>query len=208
MTVLTNAIAKSRMNMMTLFFLLVIHGNAFSQVNSSPIRSSESGNISQSKTVSTGVQDRRQAEKDFSGTWQLKETPTETNQRLKSIEAATAKLNRLIRGIARDKMKKKTTPPKELKIADAGGLVKLSKNGLEVAAEVDGKPVEATIDGRTGTMQVGKRDGKLIVVIKANEVTNTVVYELSKDGKNLRQQTEIKSSKLAAPIRFTSYFHR
>lgn len=210
-----NAIAISRMSFVVMFCCMTLSEDIYSQTTTQPRVSGASTPVLRQTVVPQSKVPPVKAEglavqspKDFTGTWKLQETAAQTNQRIKAIENATASFSRFMRGRARDAMNKKTAPPKELKMVDAGSQLKISKSGREFVVGTDGKPAAVVFDGKNATMQAGKREGKLIVVVRMNEMTKTTICELSVDGQTLKQQTEISSTKLATPIRFTNYFRR
>ena len=157
-------------------------------------------------------QQRKTAEgtavKNFTGTYRLVVNTNRSSQRVNAIDNAVAGMERFKQGRAREMLKKKTAPPKELRIADSGTQIKLGQSGGEITVPTNGQAV--TVKGNEGrvALRAGRRDGKLIVVSKTANATNTTVYDLSADGQILTQQIQIQSDKLPSPIQFTNSFRR
>ncbi len=224
MQVLNDVYVKSWMILVGVVSLAVAPGSAFSQSSSSPTKTNNVGTATPESTVSrssyqqaVGVSQRlalkeqpaaQAAAKNFTGKWRSKETANEKNQRMRSIENATAILSMFIRGKAREKMNKMTVPATELKIEDIGSQIKFSHAGQEFVVGTNGQSVTIKTPKGAATVRAGKRNGKLIVLLKTAEVSKTTVYELSADEQSLKQHTEITSNKLATPVRFTTNFQR
>ena len=148
------------------------------------------------------------AAKNFTGTYRLVVITNRSSQRLNEIENVVAGMERFKQGRAREMLKKKTAPPKELRMTDSGSQVTLGRSGGEITVPTNGQTV--TVNGNEGrvALRAGRRDGKLVIVSKTAHATNTTVYDLSADGKILTQQIQIQSDKLPSPIQFTNSFRR
>ena len=61
---------------------------------------------------------------------------------------------------------------------------------------------------QSASIQVTKRDGKLIVVSSMANATKTTTYELSADGRQLQQTVDMSGGRLPTPIQFTNTYIR
>ena len=61
---------------------------------------------------------------------------------------------------------------------------------------------------RSASMQATKRDGKLIVVSSMANATKTTTYELSADGRQLKQTVDMSGGRLSTPIQYTNTYIR
>ena len=144
----------------------------------------------------------------FTGTWRLKEMRGQPDQRRNAIERVVASMGRFQQGRAREMLNKTTAPPRELKITDSGNHVRLTRAGLDINMPTNGQQVTFAGENGNVALRAQKRDGKLIVIAKSSNATNTSVYVLSADGRDLMHQVHIQSDKIAAPIRFTNTYTR
>ena len=104
------------------------------------------------------------APKNYSGTWRLSLSAEQQRQRQAAIENAVSRFGRFQQGKVRQVMDRMTSPENQLRIVDSGNQIKMTRMGREVRIALNGQPVAVNLGQQNASMQVVKRDGKLIVV--------------------------------------------
>ncbi len=145
---------------------------------------------------------------DLTGIWRLDVGNSQPSERLNAIENAVASMGRFKQERARELLKKMTAPPNELKIIDSGIQIRLARTGFNFTVPTNGQTTTVRRGSDSLVVSAARRDGKLTVVSKTANATNTAVYELSADGQNLTQHVQIQSTKLPSSIRFKHEFTR
>ena len=98
-----------------------------------------------------------------------------------------------------------TLPENQMQIVDSGNQIKMTRMGREVTIA---QPVAVNLGQRSASMQATKRDGKLIVVSSMANATKTTTYELSADGRQLKQTVDMSGGRLPTPIQYTNTYIR
>ena len=101
-----------------------------------------------------------------------------------------------------------TSPENQMQIVDSGNQIKMTRMGREVTIALNGQPVAVNLGQRSASMQATKRDGKLIVVSSMANATKTTTYELSADGRQLKQTVDMSGGRLPTPIQYTNTYIR
>ena len=148
------------------------------------------------------------APKNFSGTWRLSLSAEQQQQRQAAIENAVSRLGRFQQGKARQIMDRMTSPENQMQIVDSGNQIKMTRMGREVTIALNGQPVAVNLGQRSASMQATKSDGKLIVVSSVANATKTTTYELSADGRQLKQTVDMSGGRLPTPIQYTNTYIR
>ena len=160
----------------------------------------------QQAAVANSVTDS--VEKNYSGTWRLSLSAGQQQQRKAAIESAVSTLGRFQQGKARQIMDRMTSPENQMQIVDSGNQIKMTRMGHEVTIALNGQPVAVNLGQRSASMQAVKRDGKLIVVSSMANATKTTTYELSADGRQLKQTVDMSGGRLPTPIQYTNTYIR
>ena len=148
------------------------------------------------------------APKNYSGTWRLSLSAAQQQQRQAAIESAVSRLGRFQQGKARQVMDRMTSPESQMRIVDSGNQIKMTRMGREVTIALNGQPVAVNLGQQSASMQAVKRDGKLIVVSSMANATKTTTYELSADGRQLKQTVDMSGGRLPTPIQYTNTYIR
>ena len=148
------------------------------------------------------------APKNYSGTWRLSRSAEQQRRRQSAIESAVSRFGRFQQGKARQVMDRMTSPENQLRIVDSGNQIKITRMGREVTIALNGRPVAVNLGQRSASMQAVKRDGKLIVVSSMANATKTTTYELSADGRRLKQIVNMSGGRLPTPIQYTNTYIR
>lgn len=148
------------------------------------------------------------APKNYSGAWRLSRSAEQQRHRQAAIENAVSRLGLFQRGKARQVLERMTSPETQLRIVDSGNQIKMTRMGREVTLPLNGQPVAVNLGQRSASMQAVKRDGKLIVVSSMANATKTTTYELSADGRQLKQIINVSGQRLPTPIRYTNTYIR
>ena len=148
------------------------------------------------------------APKNYSGTWRLSLSAEQQRQRQAAIENAVSRFGRFQQGKVRQVMDRMTSPENQLRIVDSGNQIKMTRMGREVTIALNGQPVAVNLGQRSASMQAVKRDGKLIVVSSMANATKTTTYELSADGRQLKQTVDMSGGRLPTPIQYTNTYIR
>ena len=138
----------------------------------------------------------------LTGTWKAQETKQQKDARLRAVKAATAKLSFFVRGRARSKLTKATTPVSRIMIAIEGGRVTLGS----VTLKLDATPVE--VKGKRGKAKLSAKlsGSQLIVAARTSKATRTTTYRAK--GSQLIVDVSMKSAKLGAPLRYQVTYTR
>jgi hypothetical protein len=148
------------------------------------------------------------APKNYSGTWRLSLSAEQQQQRQAAIESAVSRLGRFQQGKARQIMDRMTSAEKQMQIVDSGNQIKMTRMGREVTIALNGQPVAVNLGPQSASIQATKRDGKLIVVSSMANATKTTTYELSADGRQLKQTVDMSGGRLPTPIQYTNTYIR
>ena len=148
------------------------------------------------------------APKNYSGTWRLSLSAEQQQQRQAAIESAVSRFGRLQQGKARQVVDRMTLPENQMQIVDSGNQIKMTRMGREVTIALNGQPVAVNLGQRSASMQATKSDGKLIVVSSMANATKTTTYELSADGRQLKQTVDMSGGRLPTPIQYTHTYIR
>lgn len=148
------------------------------------------------------------APKNYSGTWRLSLSAEQQQQRQAAIESAVSGFGRFQQGKARQAMDRMTSPENQLRIVDSGNQIKMTRMGREVTIALNGQPVAVNLGQRNASMQATKRDGKLVVVSSMANAKKTTTYELSADGRQLKQTVDMSGGRLPTPIQYSSTYIR
>ena len=148
------------------------------------------------------------APKNYSGTWRLSLSAEQQRQRQAAIESAVSRFGRFQQGKARQVMDRMTSPENQLRIVDSGNQIIMTRMGREVTIALNGQPVAVNLGQRNASMQAVKRGGKLIVVSSMANATKTTSYELSADGRQLKQTVDMSGGRLPTPIQYTNTYIR
>ena len=105
-------------------------------------------------------------------------------------------------------MDRMTSAEKQMQIVDSGNQIKMTRMGREVTIALNGQPVAVNLGQRSASMQATKSDGKLIVVSSMANATKTTTYELSADGRQLKQTVDMSGGRLPTPIQYTNTYIR
>ena len=160
----------------------------------------------QQAAVANSVTDS--AEKNYSGTWRLSLSAGQQQQRKAAIESAISSFGRFQQGKARQVMDRLTSPENQLQIVDSGDQIRMTRMGRAVTIALNGQPVAVNLGQQNASMQAVKRDGKLIVVSSMANATKTTTYELSADGRQLKQTVDMSGGRLPTPIQYTNTYIR
>ena len=147
-------------------------------------------------------------QKGYSGTWRLNPSTEQQQQRQAAIESVISRLGRFQQGRARQIIDRMTSPEKQMQIVDSGNQIKMTRMGREVTIALNGQPVAVNLGQQRATMQAVKRGGKLIVVSSMANATKTTTYELSANGRQLKQTVNMSGGRLPAPIQYTNTYIR
>ena len=147
-------------------------------------------------------------QKGYSGTWRLNPSAEQQQQRQAAIENVISRLGRFQQGRARQVIDRMTSPENQMRIVDSGNQIKMTRMGHEVTIALNGQPVAVNLGQRSASMQAVKRDGKLIVVSSMANATKTTTYELSADGRQLKQIVDMSGGRLPTPNQYTSTYIR
>ncbi len=147
-------------------------------------------------------------QKGYSGTWRLNPSAEQQQQRQAAIESVISRLGRFQQGRARQVIDRMTSPENQMRIVDSGNQIKMTWMGHEVTVALNGQPVAVNLGQRSASMQAVKRDGKLIVVSSMANATKTTTYELSADGRQLKQIVDMSGGRLPTPIQYTNTYIR
>ncbi len=148
------------------------------------------------------------APKDYSGTWRLSRSAEQQRHRQVAIENAVSRFGRFQQRKVRQVMDRMTSPENQLRIVDSGNQIKMTRMGRVVTIALNGRPVAVNIGQRNASMRAVKRDGKLIVVSSMAIATKATTYELSADGRQLKQIVNMSGGRLPTPIQYTNTYIR
>ena len=148
------------------------------------------------------------APKNYSGTWRLSRSAEQQRHRQAAIESAVSRFGRLQQRKVRQVMDRMTSPENQLRIVDSGNQIKMTRMGREVTIALNGQPVAVNLGQQSASMQAVKRDGKLIVVSSMANATKTTTYELSADGRQLKQIVNMSGGRLPTPIQYSNTYIR
>ena len=148
------------------------------------------------------------APKNYSGTWRLSLSAKQQQQRQAAIESAVSRFGRFQQGKARQAMDRMTSPENQMRLVDSGNQIKMTRMGREVTIALNGQPFAVNLGQQSASMQAVKRDGKLIVVSSMANATKTTTYELSADGRQLKQTVDMSGGRLPTPIQYTHTYIR
>jgi hypothetical protein len=105
-------------------------------------------------------------------------------------------------------MDRMTSPENQIRIIDSGNQIKMTRMGREFTIALDGRPVAVNLGPQRATMQAVKSDGKLIVVSSMANATKTTTYEVSADGRQLKQVVNMSGGRLPTPIQYSNTYMR
>ena len=138
----------------------------------------------------------------LTGTWYHEGDDAERAQRHDAIDRATRDMGALMRGRAHNMLREKTTPQREISLADEGDQVTVSRGSRRVTLTTDGSPTRVTGEGGAGTIQSLRQNGQLVVTFRGKSGTQTTVYHLSDDQKRLTLDISITGGRLPKPLRY------
>ncbi len=148
---------------------------------------------------------------DYHGSYRYVGGETEQERAYAAVDEIVANLNFLIRGMAGRMLRKPTTAVKVTKldvegenVTIAGGvgkdLVTLHVGGPGIKYKGD--------DGKTYTMSMSFRSGKLVQKIVGHNSTTIKTYRLSEDGARLKIKTKISHPMMHKPLEYKFTYRR
>lgn len=201
-----NVNTKSGIRATVLFCTLSFPSTLLAQ-SSVPVGSTIQNSGTQNATVTRQTNLANVQSPSFSGVWRLNLSTGQRQERQAAIEGAISRLGRF-KGRARQVVDRMTSPENQLKITDSGSQIKITREGREFTIALNGQPVAINLGQRNASMRAVKRDGKLIIVSSMANATQTATYELSADGKYMKQTVDMSGGRLPTPIRYTNTYVR
>ncbi len=148
----------------------------------------------------------------FAGTYRYAGGETEIEELDRAIEEVVEKMNFLIRGIARRRLRAPNLPSSEVGIFVERGQIRITRPGRpEVSAPADGKAItwRHPEDGDLFRVSHGVDDqGVLYQRFEDDRSLSLNHFTLSDDGKQLKIETRVTADRLPAPLRFTTTYER
>ena len=148
----------------------------------------------------------------LTGVWRLQEDTASgsqqgrltarTNQRQEAIERVTQQLPFRMRGQARDRLLEATKPQPQLTIVDQDGQITLGRADREMTITTDGKPKRFVKKQRNISMSATRRDDAMVVTTQGDSFTQTTNYRVTKDGRRLLLDIEMRIQRLPEPLRY------
>ncbi|MGF1469461.1 MAG: hypothetical protein ACFCGT_25350 [Sandaracinaceae bacterium] len=143
------------------------------------------------------------AQEGLDGTWQYAGDEAERAGRLRSIERATAGLNRFAQGRVRGRLQERTEP-RPFRLTVRGDEMELSSEGRTVRLQIGGPAV--TVEG--GRVEARRQGGNLVVVSRGENGTQTTFYQLWDEGRRLTLRVSLSSGRLSAPVIYSATYRR
>lgn len=126
----------------------------------------------------------------------------------KAIEEVVAKMNFVIRPIARSRLTKTNTPSTKLSIAVADQ-IEIGLDPKPVTAPSDGKAVAWTRpDGETFQVSVRQEGARLVETFTGKDGSRRNTFSLLDGGKCLAMDVQVESPKLPEPVRYRLVYAR
>jgi hypothetical protein len=144
----------------------------------------------------------------FAGSWVHAGDSKEAEQRRQAIEAGTKDMAPFIRGTARERLDKQTTPPPELRLEVEGDRFDISRDSNTVSLRFGAKPITMDRNGKQGKVSVRFVDEQIVVVSEGENGKRVTKYALSRDRKRLTMSVRMTGERLAGPLVFQSTYRR
>ena len=138
----------------------------------------------------------------LSGKWIAKESTDQRKTRMQEIERVTKSLGFLVQGKAKERLRKATTPSRDIKIVNGGDQVSIDTSQGRVAAKTDGSTTNVKSSQGSGKVQAVWQQDKLVVTMQASNGTRTTTYQPSKDGRTMTLHIQLTSQSLPEPLRY------
>jgi len=130
----------------------------------------------------------------------------------RAIDEVVDKMNFLIRGIARRRLRAPNLPSKEVAVFLESGRIRIARPGQpDVSAPADGKPItwRHPIDGDVFQVSHGTDEhGVLYQRFQGEQSVSRNRFVLSQDQTRLTIYTVITAKRLPAPLRFAMSYER
>ena len=143
----------------------------------------------------------------FTGTWYHQRGAAERT-RHEAIDRATEDTGALVRGRARERLREATTPASELTVTEEGNRVTIAARGRRVTLTTDGSPIAVSDERGSGVMQAHRKNGQLVVTVRAGSGVRTTVYRLFDDGRRLNLDVQMTAERLPEPLRYSATYIR
>jgi hypothetical protein len=128
----------------------------------------------------------------------------------KAIDAGVAKVNFMIRSIARSRLTNVNPAYKRVAIEQTSDAITTTYDDRKpVRAPLDGSTIKWTReDGEKFDVHVEQKDGQLVQTFKGEDGERINTYQLSPDGNTLTVAVELRSERLPEPVRYALTFAR
>jgi hypothetical protein len=148
----------------------------------------------------------------FAGTYRYVGGEAEIEALDRAIEEVVQKMNFLIRGIARRRLRAPNLPSSEVGIFVERGQIRITRPGRpEVSAPADGRPINwrHPDDGDVFRVSHGVDDrGVLYQRFEDDRSLSLNHFTLSDDGRRLTIETKVTADRLPAPLSFKTTYER
>ena len=137
--------------------------------------------------------------------------PTQSEAEIKkAIDAGVAKVNFMIRSIARSRLTNVNPAYKRVAIEQTSDAITTTYDDRKpVRAPLDGSTIKWTReDGEKFDVHVEQKDGQLVQTFKGEDGERINTYQLSPDGNTLTVAVELRSERLPEPVRYQLMFAR
>ena len=137
--------------------------------------------------------------------------PAQSDAPIKAaIEAGIAKMNFVVRSVARGRLKDVNSPYKRVQIEETSDAIQVTFDARKpVRTPLDGSTIKWTReDGQVFDASAVLKDGQLIQTFKNDEGQRMNTFSLAADGKTLTLAVELTSPQLPAPVKYQLTFER
>ncbi len=138
----------------------------------------------------------------FTGTWRHLRGEAEQARRNEAIDRATKDMGFVVRGRAREAIRKATAPAPELTISDQGDRVTVVMGGRRVTLTTDGSPTTMSGPRGAGIVSARRQPGQLILTVRGKSGTQTTSYHLADGGRRLILDVRMTSQTLTKPLAY------
>jgi hypothetical protein len=137
--------------------------------------------------------------------------PAQSDAPIKAaIEAGIAKMNFVVRSVARGRLKDVNSPYKRVQIEETSDAIQVTFDARKpVRTPLDGSTIKWTReDGQVFDASAVLKDGQLIQTFKNDEGQRINTFRLAADAKTLTLAVELTSPQLPAPVKYQLTFER
>lgn len=140
------------------------------------------------------------------GSWTLAASADQERQRLAAIDDATSHLRSMQRGMARERLAERTTPPERLTLEIEGSTVTVGPRGRELDLELGGSPIEVSSDQGKARVSATMEGDALIVKADTGKAQRTTRYRA--DGARLSVEVTLTGPMLAGSLTYDATYTR